>query len=64
MEIFLCVVVSAMVPWAMQDAYEDPRVETIKSEDLLALPQVVCPFTFRSIVDIIYFQSVRCFLMI
>ncbi|XP_074360775.1 putative protein arginine N-methyltransferase 6 isoform X2 [Apium graveolens] len=32
---------SAMVPWAIQDAYEDPCVETITSENLLALPQVV-----------------------
>ncbi|KAK1386858.1 hypothetical protein POM88_015036 [Heracleum sosnowskyi] len=32
---------SAMVPWAIQDAYEDPCVETIKSENLLALPQVL-----------------------
>nr|XP_017226310.1 PREDICTED: probable protein arginine N-methyltransferase 6 isoform X1 [Daucus carota subsp. sativus] len=32
---------SAMVPWAIQDAYEDPCVEKIKSEHLLALPQVV-----------------------
>uniref|UniRef100_A0A175YH08 Protein arginine N-methyltransferase domain-containing protein n=1 Tax=Daucus carota subsp. sativus TaxID=79200 RepID=A0A175YH08_DAUCS len=32
---------SAMVPWAIQDAYEDPCVEKIKSENLLALPQVM-----------------------
>lgn len=61
LEAFFCALVSAMVPWAIQDAYEDPCVETIKSENLLALPQVVCHFTLRSIVDIIEFQSTRIF---
>ena len=42
LEFFVRIVVSAMVPWAIQDAYEDPCVEKIKSENLLALPQVVC----------------------
>ena len=35
------IVVSAMVPWAIQDAYEDPCLEKITSESLLALPQLV-----------------------
>lgn len=48
LETFLCVVVSAMVPWAILDVYEDPCVETIKSENLIALPKVVCPLSFRS----------------
>ena len=56
LEFFVRIVVSAMVPWATQDAYEDPCLEKITSESLLALPQLVY-FTLYVAIGSLPFQG-------